>query len=99
MFAAVAAAASVDSQVADLATETEHRRRTGAAAVIEAVLEVADLREGLDREGAVDVLWLLNGPDVFRHLVRGAGWSLDRYERWLAGSFVRELLGPSLRSG
>ena len=99
MFAAVAAAAAVDPQVADLAAVTEQRRRAGAAAVIDAVQEVADLREGLDREGAVDVLWLLNGPDVFRHLVRGAGWTLDRYESWLAGTFVRELLGTPSRSG
>jgi hypothetical protein len=92
MFAVVAAAAMVDPEVAGLAEVTEQRRRSGAAAVVDAVREVAELRDGLDREDAVDVLWLLNGPDVFRHSVRGAGWSLDRYERWIAGAFVCELL-------
>ena len=93
IFAVVTAAASTDAELADLAATTEQRRRLGATAVVDSVLEVGALRDGLDRDDAVDVLWLLNSPVVFTHLVRGAGWSPDRYERWLAGAFERELLG------
>jgi AcrR family transcriptional regulator len=92
VFAVVAAAAATDPDVVELAATTEQRRRTGAAAVIESVRSVAALRAGLDPERAVDVLWLLNSPAVYRHLVRQAGWTRDEYESWLAGAMVRELL-------
>lgn len=93
VFAVVTAAASTDPDLADLAAATEQRRRRGATSVVDAVLEVGTLRVGLDRDAAIDVLWLLNSPAVYTHLVRGAGWSPDGYERWLAGALGRELLG------
>lgn len=92
VFAVVTAAAATDPDMVELAATTEERRRAGAAAVIESVRSVGELRSGLDPERAVDVLWLLNSPAVFRHLVRQAGWSRDEYESWLAGTMVRELL-------
>lgn len=94
MFAVIAAAVNAEPDLVDLAATTEERRRTGAAAVVDAVRAVGPLRDGLDRDAAVDVLSLLNGPAVFHHLVRRSGWSLDRYERWLAGAFTREILAP-----
>ncbi len=88
-------AAAVDPELEALATTTEERRRAGATAVIESVRSVAPLRAGLRPGDAVDVLWLLNSPMVFHHLTHRAGWSPQRYERWLAGSLVRELLDPT----
>jgi AcrR family transcriptional regulator len=87
-------AAAADPDLGDLAATTEGRRRTGATAVVDSVREVATLRPGLRRSDAVDVLWLLNSPMVFHHLTHGSGWSPSRYERWLAGALVRELLAP-----
>lgn len=92
VFAVVAAAPSTEPDVFDLAETTEQRRRAGATSVVDAVRSVGDLRPGLTRQAAIDVLWLLNGPAVFGHLVRRAGWSLDRYEAWLGDAMVRELL-------
>jgi AcrR family transcriptional regulator len=94
VFVALAAAATVDPDVAELAATAEQRRRIGAASVIDSVRKVAHLRGGLTVEQAVDVLWLLNSPAVFRHFVVQAGWTLERYERWLADTMVRELLAP-----
>lgn len=93
VFAAVTAAASVDPDVVELAATSEARRREGAEAVVASVLEVGALRPGLDRTGAVDLLSLLNGPAVHQHLVRRSGWTPDRYEAWLAGAMVEQLLG------
>jgi TetR/AcrR family transcriptional regulator, regulator of autoinduction and epiphytic fitness len=94
VFAVVTAAATTSSDVAELAETAEHRRRLGATSVIDSIRKVGRLRPGLTRQQAIDVLWLLNSPLVFGHLVRRAGWSLDRYERWLADTMVRELLEP-----
>ena len=95
MLVALDRAAAADPELAALATTTEERRRTGATAVIDSVREVAPLRAGLSRSDAVDVLWLLNSPMVFHQMTRHAGWSPERYERWLAETMPRELLAPA----
>lgn len=92
MFAVVTAAAATSSDIAELAATTEQRRRLGATAVIDSIRKVGRLRLDLTRQQAIDVLWLLNSPMVFSHLVRRAGWSPDHYERWLADAMIRELL-------
>lgn len=93
VFTVVTSAAEVDPEAVALSNETESRRRAGAASVVDAVLAVGRLRADLDRERAVDVLWLLNSPAVHRQLVRRSGWSAAEYERWLADSMVSQLLG------
>ncbi len=94
MFMVVASAAAVDAEVVQLAATTEARRRIGATSVINAVLEVGSLRDGLDAERAVDLLALFNSPATFHQLVRASNWSLDEYQDWLAGTLERELLAP-----
>ena len=39
----------------------------------------------------MDTLWVLMDPALFDRLVRGRGWSVERYQRWFARS-VRRLL-------
>jgi TetR/AcrR family transcriptional regulator, regulator of autoinduction and epiphytic fitness len=94
VFAVVAAAAATSTDIAELAETTERRRRLGTTSVIDSILEVGRLRPGLTRQQAIDVLWLLNSPIVFGHMVRRAGWSSDHYQRWLADTMIRELLAP-----
>lgn len=94
VFAVLAAAATVDPEVADLAKVAEDRRRLGATSVLESVLSVGELRAGLTTDEAIDVLSLLNSPGVYEHLMRRRGWPLDRYEAWLAAAMERELLKP-----
>ena len=95
LFGVLESAASIDGDLVGLAEMTESRRRTGAGSVIASVMAVGRLRKGLDVDHAVDVLWLLNGSAVFRHLVRNAGWSLDEYEQWLAMAMVEQMLGSA----
>lgn len=59
--------------------------------------------ETLERDGALatdattatDILWTLGHPDVHQLLVHRRGWSADRYERWLAETLRRQLLGDA----
>ena len=41
---------------------------------------------------AIGTLYVLYSPDVFASLVDDLGWSLKRYERWLATMLYRTLL-------
>jgi AcrR family transcriptional regulator len=96
VFAAVAGAATADADAAALHEEAERRRRAGASSVVSAVAEVASIRSDLDPGEAVDVLSLLNSWSTYQHLVLRLGWSLDRYESWLAVTMVDLLLeGPA----
>lgn len=51
------------------------------------------LKRGLDVKTAVDLVWALERPEVFRELVIVRRWSLDRYETWLAETLKEQLLG------
>jgi AcrR family transcriptional regulator len=95
VFRIVSTAATTDPQIRALAATTEQRRRTGAAAVVDSVRTVGRLRPGLTRRRAIDLLWMLNGPDIHHHLVGRAGWSPARYRTWLGEAMVRELLDPA----
>jgi AcrR family transcriptional regulator len=86
------AAAAADANLAQLASETEHRRRLGARSVIKSVTEIGSLRPGLTTKRAIDILWLLNGPQVFHHLVRQARWTESHYQAWLAQTMIEQLL-------
>jgi AcrR family transcriptional regulator len=94
LFTVVATAATVDAEVVELAEITEQRRRAGARSVIDSILTISSLRDGLDPERATAVLSMLNSPATFDHLVRRCGWSLDDYQQWLAKAMIRELLPP-----
>jgi len=95
VFAIVAAAATADPEIVELADTTEQRRRAGATSVIDSISAVGELRPGLTRERAIDILWLLNGPAVYGQLVRAAGWTPADYQSWLADTFRAQLLGQT----
>ena len=50
------------------------------------------LKAELDGEGATALFLALSSAQGYRELVKGAGWSLERYEGWLAGALVQQLL-------
>jgi hypothetical protein len=35
----------------------------------------------------------LTVPEIYRTLVVERGWTVERYENWLAAALIRELLG------
>jgi AcrR family transcriptional regulator len=59
-----------------------------------------DVARTLERDGALrtdeatatDILWTLIHPDLYHLLVRQRGWSLERYEAWLAEALAAQLL-------
>ena len=87
-------AAAADDELAELWQTSEDERRTGAGYVIDALLGKGPLKPGLDRDSAVDLLWVFNASDIFRRLVRRRGWTSQRYEQWLADTFCDQLLTP-----
>jgi AcrR family transcriptional regulator len=50
-------------------------------------------RDGVDRDEAADVLWVLATVEVFHLFVTERGWTVERFEAWLSRVLCRELLG------
>lgn len=50
------------------------------------------LREGMTASAAADQMWVLASPDVWRLLVKEHGWSMKRWEDWLASTLATLLL-------
>jgi AcrR family transcriptional regulator len=60
--------------------------------IVESLAAKKALKPGLGVERATDILWMLNHPDVWQHLVRERGWAPAEYERWFAETACAQLL-------
>ena len=49
-------------------------------------------RAGVTARTAADVLWTFNSPEIYELLVVRRGWSLARYEKWIAEQLTAALL-------
>jgi AcrR family transcriptional regulator len=54
-----------------------------------------NLRAGVSKVEARDVLWTYNSAEVYELLVIERGWSPARYGRWIAAALIAALLPPS----
>ena len=48
----------------------------------------------MTRDDAIDTLLAVMSPENYDLLVRQMGHSLDRFERWIAGTLIASLLEP-----
>ena len=82
-----------DPELQAFITTIEEERRAGTAGIARHVAARFGLRPGLTEAEAADVLWTVTAPEVADRLVRRCGWSLDRYEAWLARTMIHALAG------
>lgn len=92
LMAAVQAGAGSYPELAELYRHFHDGRRRNLAFVADALLANGPLREGIDRDQAVVILWRLASPEQFILTTRVEGLSSDQYERWLSESLARLLL-------
>jgi AcrR family transcriptional regulator len=84
--------ASRDPDVRAFVEKIEGERGIGTAGVARHIAGRFGLRDGLTEAEAGDVLWALTAPEVLDRFTRRRGWSLDRYELWLATTMAEALL-------
>ncbi len=90
-------AASTDPEIAALARQLDAQRATTAAWIVKGIIERVPLRSDLrheDAEDAVDAIWLLMDPIVFRRLTRDRGRTIDHFQHWFTDTIHRLLLPP-----
>ena len=88
----VAAVRAVDDHdVRVLRTRQDEMRRAGYRDILHIVTTKEPLRPGVTLEGAVDVMYVLLSPDVYRaHTVENR-WSPRRYRSWVTDALYRLL--------
>ena len=86
----VAGAASLDADVAAMLKRIQTDFYENQQRVVESIEDA--LRPELDVARATDILWTLNHPDVWHHLVFDRGWTPEQYEAWFADAACQQLL-------
>ena len=87
----VSAAGSDPDAAALLAEQTRHRQR-GQAQIARVLAHAGALRPELREREAADIIHALMSPEVYRLLVGDRGWRPERYEQWLKGILIGQLL-------
>src|SRR5947209_5546012 len=84
MFKVIRGAAEIDADCAALWSLIQSDFHANQRMIVAGIDRVGGLRPGLDLDGATDVLWTLNHPDVWNLLIYERGWRPEDYETWLA---------------
>ncbi|RBY77275.1 TetR/AcrR family transcriptional regulator [Geodermatophilus sp. TF02-6] len=82
---------AVDPGVAEDYAELERLRRYSMAGLLDGIDE-ADLRPGLTLDGAIDTMLVIASPAAHQTLVHRHGYSMDRFEAWVADTLTAALL-------
>jgi AcrR family transcriptional regulator len=94
----VSAAASDRDAAALLAEQTRHRKE-GQARIARSLARSGALRPELRERDAADIIHALMSPEVYRLLVGDRGWTPERYQQWLTGILIDQLLSPPAPGG
>ncbi|MCL4248838.1 MAG: TetR/AcrR family transcriptional regulator [Anaerolineae bacterium] len=92
VFEIMRGAAKTEPEIAELIRTALHQRRRNMMPLARHLAASGPLREGIDSSKAVDTLWTLTSPEVFRLLTVDRGWSKQQYVDWLTDSLIRLLL-------
>ena len=90
---AARSAAGADPDARQLWHEHQAQRLIGAKRVVADLARKGRLRDGLAKGDAADLVWVLNDPGLYHHLVFLRGWSPARFSDWLAATLQEQLLG------
>jgi AcrR family transcriptional regulator len=93
MHAALRSAADVDPQARELFERVQDQRLAGMQKPVTLLTQRGDLRDGLSRKRATDIVWLYVEPLQWELLVHRRGWSRASYAAWLSASLKAHLLG------
>lgn len=93
----VLSATAGEPAVAALADELAAQRLTGMTLFAKQLRDSGRLAVSADE--ARDLLWTHNSPQVYDLLVGQRGWSLTRYEQFLADTWIHLLIAPMHSGG
>jgi hypothetical protein len=75
--------------------ESETRRRADLTELVDALAKKTPLARSVSRRRAADLIFFLTGPECYRALVLGAGWSTREWVRWVSDTLCGDLFGEN----
>jgi AcrR family transcriptional regulator len=97
LFRVLEVAADGDAAARLLLDEYRRQRLVGARAMVKRLGGLQALADGMSRAEAADMAWLATDPVLFDRLVRTRGWSVAKFEAWLARTLTDQLLARRSR--
>jgi AcrR family transcriptional regulator len=88
-------AAAGEADLVDLVATIRTESMLGASGQVARLAADGDLRPGLSEDRACELLWWLIQPEQYQLLVGVRGWSLDRFQEWLATTSADLLIGKA----
>jgi AcrR family transcriptional regulator len=85
-------AAGSDPDAAALLDDLTRQRQEGQRLLAASLDRAGALRPELRARDAADLIHALMSPEVYRLLVLDRSWKSDRYEQWLTGILIDQLL-------
>lgn len=92
-------AAGSDPDAGALLAEQTRQRDRGQEQIARSLARAGALRTGLRERDAADIIHALMSPEVYRLLVGDRGWPPERYEQWLKGILIEQLLSRPASGG
>jgi AcrR family transcriptional regulator len=89
--------ARYDPELAVLAAQMTTQRATMATWVVGRLAALGALHSEISEDEAVDTVFALMEPALFDRLIRLRGWTLIRYEHWVARSLPCLLVSDTVR--
>ncbi|MFG1932742.1 TetR/AcrR family transcriptional regulator [Mycobacterium sp. NPDC048908] len=93
LYGAVEVAAGLEPGARAVVENAHRGRLDDARKVVDRLRDLDALTGDLTYEEAVDLVWLATDPTLFDRLVHRRGWTVARFEEWLAEDLCRQLLG------
>lgn len=90
-------ASDADASIAELLAQGAANRRQDCALFVTEAL-ARSLRDGVEPDEAVDILWAYTSADLYRLLVHDAGWVHQQYTAWLRETLTESLLDRGRRT-
>jgi AcrR family transcriptional regulator len=87
-------AGSATPELESLWQEIADRRAANMRILAAELVATGQIRQELSIDEVADTIWVMNGPEFYTMLVDERGWSFDRFESWLADTWIRLLLDP-----
>lgn len=84
-------AAASDPAAAELLNEIQQQRNRGQSQIAHALERNGSLRQGLQEHDAVDLIYALVSPEIYRLLVIDRSWAPEKYEQWLATTLIQQM--------
>ena len=92
LYGALEVAAGIDPAARELVADSQRGRLDDARKVVGRLRDLKALTTHITHQEAVDLVWLAMDPALFDRLVRVRGWTISRFEEWLAGTLRGQLL-------